>query len=372
MTKATQPYSTWVEVDLDAVRENVRIIKELTTSEIMAVVKANAYGHGFIPVAKAAVEAGASWCGLARPGMATALREAGLDCKMLILGYFPPERITEMLEHSISLTAWTEAHLQQISTAAQRTGLQANVHILTDTGMGRLGCHPEKTLELVKMAVADPGLNFEGLLSHLAKADDADPTTTEQQEAVFRGLIGDLDQADLLPPYIHMANSAGSLGFPSTHFNLIRPGIVLYGMPPAPGIPLPVGIRPALSWKTVLASVKVLPPKHGVSYGHAYTTSGKETIGVLPLGYADGFRRTAGNQVLIHGKRVPVVGRVCMDQCMVQLDGIDNPQVGDEVVLIGTQGEEQITADEIARNWGTINYEVTCGISARVSRIFIH
>jgi alanine racemase len=167
-----------------------------------------------------------------------------------------------------------------------------------------------------------------------------------------------------------MANSAGSLVHPDTRFNLIRPGITIYGLSPSPEVKLPDGIKPILSWKSVLASIKRLPPGHGVSYGHDYVTTGHELIGVVPLGYADGYRRVTGNQVLINGVKTPVVGRVSMDQCMIQLDGIPNPQVGDEIVLIGSQGNEEISANDVAKTWNTINYEVTCGIGSRVPRIY--
>jgi alanine racemase len=243
---------------------------------------------------------------------------------------------------------------------------------LTDTGMGRLGCLPEKTRNLIKLVQDTPNITAEGLFSHLAKADEANPFTTLQQENVFREVIDDLQSHDLLPSILHLANSAGSLVYPSAHYNLIRVGIAMYGLPPSPEVTLPTGISPALQWKSVLASIKTLPPGHGVSYGHQYFTSGSEKIGVVPIGYADGYRRVPGNHVLIQGQKVPVVGRVCMDQCMVQLDGISNPQVGDEVILIGSQGNQVITADDLASTWETINYEVTCGIGSRVPRLFKH
>ena len=368
--KDLQPYPTWVEVDLAAIRQNLRRIKNLTKSEVMAVVKANAYGHGYLPVAKAAAAAGASWFGIARPRMAIAMRQSGIDAKMLILGYISPERVQEMLQHEVSLTAWTAEQIHQISQEAEKTGKTARVHILTDTGMGRLGCHPEQTRDLLKLVENTQHVTAEGLFSHLAKADEANHSTTLEQEKVFRQVITDLEDHDLLPSILHLANSAGSLVFPSAHYNLIRVGIAMYGLPPSPDVALPDGIKPALEWKSVLASIKTLPPGHGVSYGHQYFTSGSEKIGVVPLGYADGFRRVPGNHVLIQGQKVPVVGRVCMDQCMVQLDSISNPQVGEEVILIGSQGDQEITADDLARTWETINYEVTCGIGSRVPRFF--
>jgi alanine racemase len=257
-----------------------------------------------------------------------------------------------------------------VEKAAKSTGKAARVHLLVDSGMGRLGCLPEESLSLAKTAHKSRWMQLEGLFSHLARADEKDPTTTNQQLNVFNRVIQDLESQRLLPEFIHLANSAGSLVHPNTHFNLVRPGISIYGLPPSPDVKLPEGIKPILSWKSVLASVKELPPNHGVSYGHLYITTKRELIGVIPLGYADGLRRTPGNQVIINGVKTPVIGQVCMDQCMVQLEGIPNPKVGDEVVLIGKQGNEEITADHIAQSWNTINYEVTCGIGSRVPRTY--
>jgi alanine racemase len=368
--KAKYPYATWVEINLQALKNNIKIIQTRTGAPLMAVVKANGYGHGFIPITKAAEEVGVNWFGVARPRMAIKMREEGIQSNLLILGYICPERMAEMIHLDVSLTIWTQKQIKQVEDAAKSAARPARVHLLVDSGMGRLGCLPEKALSLAKNAHGSQWMQLEGLFSHLARADEKDPTTTNIQRDVFNRVIQDLNNQDLLPRIIHMANSAAALVHPETHFNLIRPGIVIYGLPPSQEVPLPDGIQPVLSWKTVLASVKNLPPNHGVSYGHQYTTSKNELIGVIPLGYADGYRRIPGNQVLINGVKAPVIGRVCMDQCMVQLDGVPNPQVGDEVVLIGLQGDEEITADHLAQTWNTINYEVTCGIGSRVPRIY--
>jgi alanine racemase len=368
--KTNQPHATWVEVDLSALEKNIRIIREVTQIPIMAVVKANGYGHGFIPVTKAAVKAGVNWFGVARPRMAVKMREEGILSKILVLGYIPPERIEEMIQLDVSLTIWTLDHLEFVREAAKHKTKSAKVHLLADTGMGRLGCMPGETLSLARATAAADNVHLEGLFSHLARADELDTEPTNNQGKKFKQIIQVLTKHDLLPKIIHMANSAGSLAHPNTHFNLIRPGIAIYGLPPSPDIQLPEGIKPILSWKSVLASIKDLPPNHGVSYGHQYVTTRRERIGVIPLGYADGYRRVPGNAVLINGKKAPVIGRVCMDQCMIQLEDIPNPQIGDEVVLIGKQGKEEITVDQVALTWNTINYEVTCSIGSRVPRMF--
>ena len=367
---ANQTHATWVEVDLNALQNNVKIIQEITRTPTMAVVKAFAYGHGFIPVTQAAAKAGVKWFGVARPRMALKMREESIECKILVLVYISLKRIEEMIQIDVSLTIWTADHLKQVQQAASRTNRPAKVHLLVDTGMGRLGCKPEETFSLARSASAAENVYLEGLFSHLARADEPDAKTTSNQEKKFYQLVQTLDQQDLLPEIIHMANSAGSLAHPKTHFNLIRPGIAIYRLPPLSDVQLLEGIKPVLNWNSVPARIKELPPNHGVSHGHKYITTKNELIGVIPVGYADGFRRVPGNEILINGKKAPVVGQVCMDQCIVQIEGIPNPQVGDEVVLIGYQGDEEITADQVARTWNTINYEITCGISSRTPRIF--
>ena len=368
--KAEQIFATWVEVDLNTLKNNIKIIREHSKTPVMAVVKANGYGHGFLPITKAAEEAGVNWFGVARPRMAVKMREKNIQANILVLGYIAPERIEEMICLDVSLTIWTQTHIDQVIKAAKICQTPAKVHLLVDTGMGRLGCPPEETLVLARLASNSEWIKLEGFFSHLATADEKIKDQTRDQEKIFGELIAELNSDGIQPEIVHLANSAGSLAHPTTHFNLIRPGISIYGLPPSPEVSLPEGIQPALSWKSVLASIREIPPNHGVSYGHDYVTTKKELIGVIPLGYADGYRRVTGNEVLINGHRARVVGRVCMDQCMVKLEGIPNPQVGDEVVLVGKQGNQEISAEQVARTWGTVNYEVTCGIGSRVPRIY--
>lgn len=365
-------YATWVEVDLEAIRGNVSTIRKTTGAEVMAVVKANAYGHGAVPSAQAALEGGATWCGVARRDEALELREAGLDCPILILGYLPKEHIEDMIQHRVSLTVWTLDHIREITVRARELDTPANVHLKIDTGMGRLGNFPQTALSVAQAALQEEYIQLQGVFSHLARADESDPAPTARQEDIFEDALAMLKAEGIHPPYIHLANSAASLTRPSTHYNMVRPGISIYGLPPSPVVQLPDSFRRALTWKTVLANIKTLPPGHGVSYGHEYVTEKQEIIGALPLGYADGYRRIDGNEVLLHGQKTPIIGRVCMDQCMIKLDHIDNPQVDDEVILIGKQGENEITADDVARTWGTINYEVTCAISDRVPRLYLN
>jgi alanine racemase len=226
-------------------------------------------------------------------------------------------------------------------------------------------------LKLVEDLSRIPGIKVEGFCTHLAKADETDRSSTLGQLAKFTPLVKELQNRGVRPEIVHAANSAAALQYPESRFDLIRPGIAIYGLNPSGESPLPEGFVPALTWKARLTSIKALPPGHNVSYGGIYTTSREEQIGVVPVGYADGFRRVAGEQVLLHGQRVDVVGRVCMDQSMIQVTGMSNVHIGDEVILLGSQANESISTDEIATRWGTITYEVVCGLSNRLPRIYL-
>jgi alanine racemase len=364
-------FSTWVEIALDAIQGNVRLVRQQTGKQIMAVVKANGYGHGALAVARAALDGGATWCGVARVEEALELRQAGVGCPILLLSWTPPEQIHTAISHRISMTVWTQEQITWISAEAKRLDMQARLHLKIDTGMGRVGVQREFAPELARRLSDDPDIFFEGLFTHFARADEADPTTTVRQEALFRHLLAELEPLGLRPPLVHAANSAASVTRPSAHFDLLRLGIAMYGLNPSEECRLPPGFRPALSWKAVLSQVKTLLPGSGISYGHEYVTRNHERIGTIPVGYADGFRRNANNQVLVGGKVVPVVGRVCMDQTLVQLDQVPEAKVMDEVTIIGVQGDQRISAEDVASRWGTNNYDVVCGIGARVPRLYV-
>ena len=249
-------------------------------------------------------------------------------------------------------------------------GATARLHLKVDTGMNRIGAQPEAALQLARRIAGAQGAQLEWIFTHFARADEADQTHTQEQLACFRQVLAQLEAAGLRPPLVHAANSAASLTLPEASFDMVRLGIGMYGLHPSPDCPLPEAFRPALSWKAALSHLKTLPPGQGISYNYEYFTRSHERIGTVPVGYADGLRRNAPNQVLIRGKKAPIVGRVCMDQIMVQLDGAPGAQPGDEVVLIGEQGEQRISAEEVGQRWGTINYEVVCGIGRRVPRLY--
>jgi len=363
----TRP-ATWVEIDLACVERNARHLARLATVPLMAVVKANGYGHGAVSVASAALRGGAAWCGVARPEEALELRRGGLGCPILLLGWASPDALPELVALSVSLTVWSAAQVDEIAVVARGLGRKARLHLKVDTGMARLGLPLAETVELARRVAATQGVAQEGVFTHFACADDPNSPVTADQERQLGEVVSALTAAGIRPGLAHAANSAATLTRPTARFDLVRVGIALYGLEPSPLCPVPASLQPALAWKSVLTQVKVVPPGRGVSYGHAYTTTAHERIGTVAVGYGDGYRRADGNVVLVGGQRVPVIGRVCMDQVLVQLDGAPAAQAGDEVVLIGSQAGEVLRTEDLARAWGTISYEVVCGITARVPR----
>jgi len=366
----SEQYTSWLEIDLGAIKNNIRQLSKIASVPVMAVVKANGYGHGLVEAASAAADAGAAWCGVARIDEALALRQSGLSLPVLVLGFTPTNRIVEAVRNNISLCVYDMDYAQEYAGQARAGGGTLKVHVKFDSGMGRLGLFPEDGLNFVKELIELPGLELEGVFTHMARADETDPQTTLWQIGRFQKLVDELEACKLRPNWVHAANSASTLYFPQAHFDLVRCGISIYGLHPSAETPNPDSIRPALTWKARLSSVKYLPAGHGIGYNHRYFTSTRERIGVVSVGYADGFRRRLGNFALVHGKRVNMVGGVCMDQCMVQLDEVPDAQIGDEVVLLGRQGDSVITAEEIGAVWGTINYEVVCGLANRLQRIY--
>jgi len=369
-TKPFLKHATWIEVDLGAIESNVRYFVENTSARVMAVVKANAYGHGSEQAAKAAIRGGATWLGVARSEEALELRRSGFQVPILIMGLTPYRQMPEVIAAKVSMTVWDLEQVRVAAAAATNTVEHARLHLKVDTGMSRLGAQPEEAVEMGQRIVQYPTVALEGVFTHFARADERNRAPTEAQEQKLQQVLAGLDAAGLRPSLVHAANSAAALMHPSAHFDMVRVGISIYGLHPSPDCLLPASFWPALSWKAQLSQVKILPAGRGLSYGHSYVTRAREMIGTVPVGYADGFRRLEGNVVLVGGRRVPVVGRVCMDQILVQLDEVPTARAGDEVVIIGEQGKERITAEEVATRWGTINYEVTSGLAARVPRLF--
>lgn len=364
---------TWVEVDLDALRDNVAALKaHAVAPRLMAVVKADGYGHGLVPSARAALAGGADWLAVALAEEGVALREAGIDAPVLVMAEPPVPSAHALLDHGLTPAAYTPRFVATLDRLGRERGRPVAVHLKLDTGMRRLGVPPADWEDACRVLRSSSGVRVEAVWSHLAVADEPDhPFTTEQGEVFARGL--ELLRAQgLAPDLVHLCNSAGTLIRPDLHYDMVRPGISVYGLEPASGVTGGVTLRPALAWYARLSLVKRLAEGEAVSYGLRWSASEPVTVGTVPAGYADGVRRALSNQgtVLVGGLRIPVVGTVCMDQFMVLLR--DLPAVaGDEVCLIGEQDGVRVTADDWAAWLGTINYEVVCGIGARVPRVYL-
>ncbi|MEL7568237.1 MAG: alanine racemase [Dehalobacterium sp.] len=366
----------WAEVDLGAIAHNVREIRRIVKPEtkIMAVVKANGYGHGALKIAQTALKNGVQYLSVATLGEAVKLREQGIEAPILIMGYTTLDQVPDLLDYQITTTVFTLDMAEALSHGALERGEKAKVHIKIDTGMGRIGFMPQKgTVELIKKIVNMEGLWVEGIFTHFAVADETDKTYTRQQFQSFTKLIADLEEEGISIPIKHAANSAAIIDLPETHLDMVRAGIILYGLYPSSEVDKGrINLIPAMEVKAKVSFVKKVGAGTSISYGRKYIVENEAVIASLPLGYADGYTRRLSNQsqVLLGGKRIPVVGTICMDQLMVNASLVPEVKIDDEVVVIGRQGKEQITVEEVAKMLKTINYEIICMISERVPRIY--
>jgi alanine racemase len=363
----------WAEVDLEALAHNVRAVAALVApAELLAVVKADAYGHGAVPVALAAVGAGARRLGVATVEEGEALRAAGIAVPILVLSEVPDAAAPAAVAARLTPVVCSVAAIESLGRAARvaQSPRRVPVHLKVDTGMHRMGCRPDDALELARLVAANPALELEGVLTHLAVADEPDHPFTVEQLGRFERVLAALDAAGLRPPIVHAANSAGAIAVPRSRYDLVRCGIAVYGVAPSPALAGRVPLRPVLSLHARVTAVRRVESGEGVSYGLRWNAPQRTTIATVPLGYADGVPRalgTSGAHVLVHGTRRPIAGTVTMDQLMV--DAGDLPvELGDEVVLLGAQGDEQVTADEWAELLGTIAYEVVARLGPRVPR----
>jgi alanine racemase len=370
--------AVWSEVDLDAIRANVAALRAFAApAELLAVVKANGYGHGAVPVARAALEAGATWLGVARVEEGVQLREAGIGAPIMLLSEPAPRAADTVVAQRLTPVVYTGPGIDALAKAVADAGRAEplDVHLKVDTGMHRVGCRPEDALALAAHVAERDELVLAGVLTHLAVADEPDNPYTAEQLARFDAVLEALAAAGLRPPLAHAANSAGLLTCPQARYDLVRIGIACYGLPPAPGLAArpDVALQPALSLRARVTMVKTLPPGARVSYGLRSEVGPSGNVATVPAGYADGVPRNlglAGGEVLVGGRRRPIIGVVTMDQLLVDLgDVVAAPD--DEVVLIGRQGDEEITATEWGERLGTISYEVVTGIGARVPRTYL-
>ena len=361
--------NTYAEISLSAIKHNIVEVRKLLAAgtRFMAVVKANAYGHGVVAVSRAAVEAGAESLAVANLKEALEIREAGVVCPILILTESPTSVMDEIVQYDLRQTVYSFSEARTLSEEARKRQKTARVHVKVDTGMGRVGVPPSEAVAFVTKIASLPGIEVEGIFTHFAMAEDPNDNYTAQQFQKFKQIISRIRNA----PVRHAANSAAVLYHPDTHLDMVRVGLMIYGLYPVGTSRRLVSLKPALSFKSRVTYLKRIPVGTPLSYGCTYTAASDSTVATIPVGYADGFNRRLSNrgQVIIRGKRYPVVGRVTMDLTLVNV-GDDRVEVGDEVMLIGEQNGQAISVDEVAGLEDTISYEVICGIGKRVPRIY--
>ncbi|SHF25716.1 alanine racemase [Schwartzia succinivorans] len=362
----------WAEINLSALRHNISAIKSRVAdgAKFCAVVKADAYGHGAVAVAREAVAQGADYLAVAVLSEAVKLREAGFTTPILILGPTQPQEADVVVRYRITQAVFTVEQAAALAAAALRQHTHAKVHLAVDTGMGRIGVRPGNAGAVAAAIAGLPGIWLEGMFSHFASADSKDKMYAAEQFRRFQEAVAAVEARGIKLELRHIANSAAILEMPETHLDMVRAGIILYGLWPSDEVEHVIDLRPVMKVKARLSCVKDYHPGETVSYGRTFMASREMRVGTLPVGYADGYTRLyAGKAVVeINGQRVPVVGRICMDQCMVDVTDVNGARVGDEAVLFGSP---TLTADEAAGWLGTINYEVVCMISPRVPRVYV-
>jgi alanine racemase len=368
---------TWIEIDLDAIAQNVRNIKKLIgeKKELMAVVKGNAYGHDILETSSIVLKNGATRLAVARLEEGIFLRKTGISVPILVLGLTLEEQVELLVSYNITPTVCKHETIEKLSKFAVKEDKTIKVHIKVDTGMGRIGIFPNHVLDFVRKVKAFKNIEIEGIFTHFSVADEKDKTYTEAQFKKFMEVLTILEKEGIKIPVKHVGNSATLLDFPHMWLDLVRPGISIYGLYPSTEVQKTVKLIPAHSFKTRIIFLKELPVGECIGYGRTYTTSKRRTkVASLPVGYADGYNRLLSNQgeVLVRGRRFLIIGRVCMDQAMIDVTNLPQVEVGDEVVLWGRQGQEEITVEEVADKIGTINYEIAhLPDKKRVPKLFI-
>lgn len=366
----------WAEINLDNLANNMKEIKKISKSrDIIAVVKADAYGHGAVDAAPVFLENGATRLAVAVISEAVELRESGIKCPIMILGFTSPYSIDELLKYDIEQTVYSYEYACEISKKAAMQNKTAKIHIALDTGMGRIGFMPQdKSLDEVYKISKLPNIIIEGLFSHFSTSDEKDKSYTHAQIKKFNWFYDELLKRGIKINIRHIANSAAIIDMPEVHFDAVRPGIILYGYYPSKDVSKDkINLKPAMSLKANIIHIKKVKSGEYIGYGRKFKTSRESLIATLPIGYADGYTRLLFNKakVIINGKFAPVVGRICMDQCMVDITEVGNVKIGDEVIIMGSDGSLKFDADNIADLLGTISYEVTCMVSKRIPRVYM-
>ena len=365
--------NNYVKIDMDAILGNYRAVCEKTGVPVMAVIKADAYGHGAVQVARL-LDAECPFFGVSSVSEALELRKAGIEKAILILGHTPVSVFHKIVGKGIRPTIFSLNDAKELSCQAAEKGVTARCHLAVDTGMSRIGFQvTEEDADICTEIAGLPNLEIEGIFSHFATADCLDLSRSHKQAELFDCFCRMLRARGVVPKICHLNNSAGIMNF-DTHYDMVRSGIVTYGLYPSDEVaPELLALKPAMSWYSRVSHVKMLEAGREISYGGTYVTTGETRVATVPVGYADGYRRSLSSKfhVLIHGKKAPILGRVCMDQMMVDVTDIPETGVGDRVTLIGTDGDESITAEQIAEAAGSFNYEFVCGVSRRVCRQYV-
>ncbi len=368
-------HRTWAEIDLGAIGSNLDLIRRSlpARTRILVVLKADAYGHGAVPVARAALAHGAHMLGVGDSSEALELRGAGIEAPILILGAIVDGEMEQVIAHRITPCVHSAKRVHTLAAMAEALDRGVSVHLKVDTGMGRLGVMPSAVMDVAREILASPRLHLEGICTHLAQADRQDDPFTLEQIRIFHEVAAEVEALTGPIPLKHAASSAAVFHYPKAHLDMVRPGLAVYGLQPAgkgPGAP---ALRPALSLKTQVVYLKDMPQGAPVGYARTHVTNRPTRIAILPIGYNDGYAFLFSNQaqVLVRGRRVPVVGRVSMDYTTVDVTDVPGVEVGEEVVLIGRQGREQIPVEELARIKGTIPYEVVCSLGRRIRRVYV-
>jgi len=367
---------TWTEVNLDAIAQNVKNIKKLIgkKKELMAVVKGNAYGHDILEISSVVLENGATRLAVARLEEAIFLRKAGITVPILVLGLTLKPQAESLVSYDITPTVCEFEMIEKLSESAVQMNKMTKIHLKVDTGMGRIGIFPDDVLKFIKRIKTLKNVEIEGIFTHFSVADEKDKFYTEEQFRKFIEILTILEKEGIKIPIKHVGNSATLLDLPHMWLDMVRPGIAIYGLYPSKEVKKTINLIPAQQFKTKIVFIKELPRGESISYGRIYITKRRMRVASLPVGYADGYNRLLSNQgeVLVRGQRVPIIGRVCMDQCMIDVTNLTQVEIGDEVVLWGRQGEEMITVEEIAQKIRTINYEIVhLPDKKRVAKLFI-
>ena len=367
---------TWTEVNLDAIAQNVKNIKKLIgkKKELMAVVKGNAYGHDILEISSVVLENGATRLAVARLEEAIFLRKAGITVPILVLGLTLKPQAESLVSYDITPTVCEFEMIEKLSELAVQMNKMAKIHLKVDTGMGRIGIFPDDVLRFIKRIKTLKKVEIEGIFTHFSVADEKDKFYTEEQFRKFIEILTILEKEGIKIPIKHVGNSATLLDLPHMWLDMVRPGIAIYGLYPSKEVKKTINLIPAQQFKTKIVFIKELPRGESISYGRIYITKRRMRVASLPVGYADGYNRLLSNQgeVLVRGQRVPIIGRVCMDQCMIDVTNLTQVEIGDEVVLWGRQGEGMITVEEIAQKIRTINYEIVhLPDKKRVAKLFI-